>query len=315
MPLRNSFLMSASLHAPMPVSLSGVMFGAVTSNGGTLKRRPPEKSLPATTSGGPLGEWQLPQVMMVLTRYAPRSTGVSAQAPPTSASVAMENVASRIMIPSPIPARTLLQRAPAANQTCVVRANVSSCGYGTQQKGQPRCPQCRPYRGNLRRSGSGLFGPRQNGPGILALGFDVAIDELDHRNRRGIAVAEAGLHDAGIAAIAVLVARADHLEQFLDHGEVAHLRDRLAARMQVAALAERDQLLDDRTQILRLGQRRGDLLVLDQRRAQVRQHRFAMIRAAAELAVGLGVTHGRLLRRQGSGIRYQGSRRSLIPDC
>jgi hypothetical protein len=38
------------------------------------------------------------------------------------------------MIRSPIPARTLLQRAPAANQTCVVRANVSSCGYGPQQK-------------------------------------------------------------------------------------------------------------------------------------------------------------------------------------
>jgi hypothetical protein len=28
----------------------------VTSNGGSLKRKPPEKSLPATTSGGPFGE-------------------------------------------------------------------------------------------------------------------------------------------------------------------------------------------------------------------------------------------------------------------
>jgi hypothetical protein len=54
--------------------------------------------------------------------------------------VAIDNVTSRIMMPSPIPARTLLQRAPAANQTCVVRANVSSCGYGAQQKGQRRCP-------------------------------------------------------------------------------------------------------------------------------------------------------------------------------
>src|SRR5580693_10647124 len=145
----------------------------------------------------------------------------------------------------------------------------------------------------LRCSRRGLFGPRLNGTGILALGLDVAIDELDHSDWRGIAIAEAGLHDAGIAAVAVLVARTDHLEQLLDHGEVAHLRDRLAARMQVAALAERDELLDDRAQILRLRQRRRDLLVLDQRRAQVRQHRFAMIRAAAELAVSLGVTHGR----------------------
>src|ERR1700686_3762110 len=101
MPVRNSFLMSASLQLPMPVSLSGGMFGAVTSNGGSLKRKPPEKSLPATTSGGPLGEWQLPQVMMVLTRYEPRSAGVSAQAPPTNANVAKENVASRIMMPLP----------------------------------------------------------------------------------------------------------------------------------------------------------------------------------------------------------------------
>src|SRR5579862_1672918 len=145
-PLRNSFLMSASLQAPMPVSLSGVMFGAVTSNGGSSKRRPPEKSLPATTSGGPLGEWQLAQVIMVLTRYEPRSTAVSAYAPPASASVTKVNVASRSMKPFPqflIPAPGLLLRqcAPAANQTCVVRANVSSCEFGTQQKGQRRCPQ------------------------------------------------------------------------------------------------------------------------------------------------------------------------------
>ena len=52
----------------MPVSLSWVMFGAVTLNGGSSQRSPPEKSLPAIAAGGPFGEWQLPQVMMVLTR-------------------------------------------------------------------------------------------------------------------------------------------------------------------------------------------------------------------------------------------------------
>jgi hypothetical protein len=67
-PVSNSFLISASLQLPMPVSWSGVMLGAVTSNGGSLKRKPPEKSLPATAAGGPFGEWQLAQVMMVLTR-------------------------------------------------------------------------------------------------------------------------------------------------------------------------------------------------------------------------------------------------------
>src|SRR5262249_21310639 len=89
-----------------------------------------------------------------------------------------------------------------------------------------------------RRLGLGLL--LGDGTGILALRLDVAIDELDHRDRRGIAVAKARLEHAGVAAVAVLVAGAEHLEQLLDHGEVAHLRDGLATRVQVAALSERD---------------------------------------------------------------------------
>src|SRR5262249_21588141 len=68
-------------------------------------------------------------------------------------------------------------------------------------------------------------------------------------------------------------------------------RDRLAARMEPAALAQRDELLDDRAQVLRLGEGRRDLLVLDQRRAHVREHRAAMLVRAVELAVGVTVTH------------------------
>ena len=60
--------MSASLQLPMPVSLSCVMFDGVTVKGGTSNGGPPVNSLPATTFGGPFGEWQLPQVMMPLTR-------------------------------------------------------------------------------------------------------------------------------------------------------------------------------------------------------------------------------------------------------
>ena len=59
------------------------------------------------------------------------------------------------------------------------------------------------------------------------------------------------------------------VEQPLDQRLVADLRDRLAARMQVAALAERDQLLDDRAEILGLRQGRDDLLMLDQRAARL----------------------------------------------
>src|SRR4029079_3589620 len=71
----------------------------------------------------------------------------------------------------------------------------------------------------------------------------------------------------------------------------ADLGDRQAARMQVAALAERDQLLDDRPQILRLRQCRDDLLVLDKRRREVREHRLAVANAAAEPATGKSMAH------------------------
>src|SRR4051795_5350451 len=51
--------------------------------------------------------------------------------------------------------------------------------------------------------------------GVLTLRLDVAIDKLDHRDGRGIAVAETRLEHSGIAAVAILVARTQHLEQLL----------------------------------------------------------------------------------------------------
>ena len=52
-----------------------------------------------------------------------------------------------------------------------------------------------------------------NRAAVEALGVDVAVDELDHRQRGVVAVAEAGLQDADIAALTVLVARAEDGEQ------------------------------------------------------------------------------------------------------
>src|SRR5215472_15835880 len=159
-----------------------------------------------------------------------------------------------------------------------------------RRAGEPRMKKgpCGPLIAAIRLRGL-LF----DRTGVLALGIDVAIDELDHRERRAVAIAEARLHDAGIAAVALLVARADHVEQLLDHRDVADLGDRLAPCVQVAALAEGDQLLDDRTQVLGLGQRRGDLLMLYQRRAHVCEHRPTMLGRAVELAMGVTVTHRR----------------------
>src|SRR5436309_1077781 len=101
-------------------------------------------------------------------------------------------------------------------------------------------------------------------PGILSFGIDIAVDELDDAKRRVIAEAEAGFQNARIAAVALFVPWPEHVEELLHERDVTHLSDRLAAGMQIAALAERDQLLDDGPQILRLRQGRDDLLVLDQ---------------------------------------------------
>ena len=92
----------------------------------------------------------------------------------------------------------------------------------------------------------------------------VAVDELDDGNGRGIAVAIAGLQHARVAAGAVLVARRQRVEELLDHGLVAHARGGEPARVEVAALGQRDVLVDHALQVLGLGQRGDDLLVPDE---------------------------------------------------
>src|SRR5690606_22597997 len=79
--------------------------------------------------------------------------------------------------------------------------------------------------------------------GALALGGDVAVDEFDDRHRRVVAVAEAGLQHADVAAVPVGVARAEDREQLADHLDVAQAADGDAAAVQVAALGQGDQLL------------------------------------------------------------------------
>ena len=94
-------------------------------------------------------------------------------------------------------------------------------------------------------------------------------------SRKTISVASAAtraeLEDAGVAAGALRVARRDLLEQLVD-GELvlAERRQRLPARVQVAALGERDQLLDLGLDRLGLGLGGLDPLVLDDLLAEVR---------------------------------------------
>src|SRR5690606_36726826 len=79
-----------------------------------------------------------------------------------------------------------------------------------------RAPSWRLRRGRLVLASLPLL----HRPGILALGGLVAINELDHRHRGVVAIAEAGLEDADVAAVALLVAGAKHVEQLLDHRDI-----------------------------------------------------------------------------------------------
>ena len=79
--------------------------------------------------------------------------------------------------------------------------------------------------------------------------------------------------------------------------------------MQVAALAERDQLLDDRTQVLGLRQGGDDLLVLDQRSRHVGEHGLAVFGRAVEATTTESVTHW--LSPKSSGRRAKGRTVSL----
>src|SRR5215212_4472865 len=146
------------------------------------------------------------------------------------------------------------------------------------------------------RRGVRLFGARLDRPRILAARIDIAVDEFDYADGRRVAVAIARLEHAGVTAVARRITRAKHVEQLLHHWRIAQLCGCLTARMEVAALCERDQLLDDRAQVLRLGKRRDDLLVLDQRGGEMLEQRGALVGAPIELAVCIAVTHRVLLK-------------------
>src|SRR3569623_1097143 len=143
---------------------------------------------------------------------------------------------------------------------------------------------------------------------ILALGADVAVDELDDRHRRGVRGADTGLDDAGVATVAVGVARGQHGELLhqLRVGEQARVRQ--ATVGQATLLGERDQLLDVGTQFLRLGGGGGDLLVHDQRGRHVAEQGRTVGRGTLQLTAAYAMTHGNfLLVRSGavSGTRDQ----------
>src|ERR1700710_2170167 len=73
---------------------------------------------------------------------------------------------------------------------------------------------------------------------VLAFGGRVTLDQFDHRHVGGVTVADAGLQDAGITALPRLVALGERYEELADDDVVLQQRQRLAAGVQTAALAE-----------------------------------------------------------------------------
>src|SRR6185437_4115234 len=101
---------------------------------------------------------------------------------------------------------------------------------------------------------SALGGCGLHRAGILALGLNVAIDKFDHRHGGVVAGPKSRLHNPRITAVAVLVSRTQDVDQLLDQFRVAQTGDGDPARVQVAALAKRHQLLDHRAKVLGLWQ-------------------------------------------------------------
>src|SRR5205814_10265987 len=83
-----------------------------------------------------------------------------------------------------------------------------------------------------------------------------AVEELDQRHGRVVALAEAVLEDAQIPAVARLVARAELVEELPDDVAVPQPIEGEAPVGERRVLAERDDGLGDAAQLLRLRQRR-----------------------------------------------------------
>src|SRR5215831_3807842 len=111
--------------------------------------------------------------------------------------------------------------------------------------------------------------------------FD-SIHQLDQRHRCVVAETEAELEYAQISTRTFRIARPELVEELVNNVLVAQAVVREATIRERRLLAERDQRLGDAAQLLRLGERRADHLVREQRVGHVAQHRDAMAARAVE---------------------------------
>src|SRR5215207_1990317 len=125
--------------------------------------------------------------------------------------------------------------------------------------------------------GLGVFRCRSAASSQMGSG---AVDQLDQRGLGAVALAEAGLQDAQVAARPLGHLRPDLVEQRHQHVAVVDLARRLPLGVKVALLGQRDQLLGVRAELLGLGLGGLDPAVLEQARGHV-PHQRLLVRGGA----------------------------------
>src|SRR5260221_1292374 len=111
----------------------------------------------------------------------------------------------------------------------------------------------------------------------------IVVDELEIDHVGGIAEPRTELDDPRVPTWPVCEPWRHLREEGMHDVVRPQRRERLSPRVQVAPLAERDQLLGIRLDRLRLRLGRPDPLVREQRARKVRVERLAVSRVAAEL--------------------------------
>src|SRR5690349_8971668 len=118
------------------------------------------------------------------------------------------------------------------------------------------------------------------------------LTELDARHLRAVTLAVAGLEDARVPAVPRGEPRSDGLKQLVRRLTLLNVAAGEPACVQRAGARLRDELLDERPQLLGLRLGRLDRLGLDERGREVAQQRELLLARAAELTSSLPVTHG-----------------------
>src|SRR5262249_9525148 len=119
--------------------------------------------------------------------------------------------------------------------------------------------------------------------------------QFDERLLGAVALLEASADDAQIAALAIAVARGHGVEEACYSLVGPEKAERLAARMYVALLPQRDHLFHVRTDSLGLGHGGLHAVLNNDGRDQVAQQRIAMAGVASEFESCIAMAHDVLL--------------------